>query len=85
MLLLWTLLIYKVFDKVAHNKLLYKLSPFGIRGNTLGWICSFHTGISQKVVIEGKSSSSATVLSGFPQCSVLGPVLFHIYINDRSE
>ena len=49
----------KAFDKVAHNRLLYKLSSYGVKGNTLGWIGSFLSGRSQQVVLEGKSSSSA--------------------------
>ena len=57
----------KAFDKVAHNRLLYKLSSYGVNWNTLGWIGSFLSGRSQKVVLEGKSSSSAPVLSGVPQ------------------
>ena len=43
-----------IFDKVAHNILLYKLSSYGVKGNTLGWVGSFLSGRSQKVVIEGK-------------------------------
>ena len=68
----------KAFDKVAHNILLYKLSSYGVKGNTLGWIGSFLSGRSQKVVLELKSSSSAPVLSVVPHGSVLGPALFLI-------
>ena len=75
----------KAFDKIAHNRLLYKFSSYGVTVNTLGWIGSFLSRRSQKVVLEGKSPSSTPLLSGFRQGSVLGPVLFLIYINVLPE
>ena len=75
----------KAFDTVNHDILLTKLNYYGIRGTPLKWFQTYLNNRSQFVSINGIQSKTSKLSTGVPQGSILGPLLFLIYINDFNE
>ena len=72
----------KAFVSVPHKRLIYKLSKYGITGNLLHWISNFLSKRRQYVRVNLALSEEKSVISGVPQRSILGPILFIFYTND---
>ena len=75
----------KAFDCVPHRKLMERLTQTGFHQHILSWLCSYFNDRQQCVLVNGEHSQSTHVLSGVPHGSVLGPLLFLIYINDITK
>ena len=70
----------KAFDKVPHQRFLLKLKAHGIDNGVVNWIEKWFTHRRQRVIVDGEISNWKSVLNGVPQGSILGPMLFVIYI-----
>ena len=72
----------KAFDTISHDILIHKLEHYGIRGTCKDWFASFLTNRFQYTEIHGHKSTYLNINTGVPQGSILGQILFLIYVND---
>ena len=77
--------ISQAFDKVWHKGLIYRLRQYGFSGNLLALLIDFLSNTKQRVVSNGQHSPWADIKAGAPQGSILGPLLFLVYINNLME
>ncbi len=72
----------KVFDTVNHRIMIQKLAAYGVAGDSWSWFCSYLDSSSQYVQWQGETSEQKSITVGVPQGSILGPLLFTLYVND---